>query len=108
MRLTRNVGMCRRLSHLRGMLVLTIAATGLSGCAEWQATRAGIADHGAQASDAALQDARWWMCNASPVGALRRSIQSPRDLAAWQQLCREPAFDPGGAPSLIPLPATAD
>ena len=70
------------------------AITSLGGCAEWTATKSGIAAHGAQASDAALEASLWQVCYASPVGAVRRRFQSELDVKAWQQFCHEASFAP--------------
>lgn len=74
--------------------VLFCVAFLLNGCAEWTAVKAGAASHGAQASDAALEASVWQMCYASPVGAIRRRFQSPEDVRAWQELCRERNLEP--------------
>jgi hypothetical protein len=66
----------------------------LGGCAEWNAAKIGVASHGAQASDAALEASLWQVCYASPVGAVRRRFQSELDIKAWQQFCHEANFAP--------------
>ena len=43
---------------------------------------------GAQASDAGLSNAEWYMCNATTSGAIsRRYRPNPQVLEAWQKLC---------------------
>lgn len=75
-------------------VILIVIGLTLGGCAEWNATKIGVASHGAEASDAALETSLWQMCYASPVGAVRRRFQSAEDVRAWQDICREGNFEP--------------
>lgn len=49
-----------------------------------------IASRGAEASDAALAAARWEMCQASPIGAIRRAFDTPEEVEAYRKICSEP------------------
>lgn len=74
--------------------ILALVFALIAGCAEWTAVKSGVASHGAQASDAALEASLWQICYASPVGAIRRRFQSSADVDAWQQFCHEGNFAP--------------
>lgn len=53
-------------------------------CAEYNAA---IAARGAQASDQTLTAALWTLCNATPVGAIKRRFQSAEEQAAYNVIC---------------------
>lgn len=42
---------------------------------------------GAEASDEALRIAIWEVCNASPVGAVKRRFDTPEKAKIWNSLC---------------------
>ena len=67
------------------LLVLTISV--LSGCAEVAAFRSGVATHGSDAADQALETTLWALCNASPVGAINRRFKTQDEIEAYQRLC---------------------
>jgi len=46
-----------------------------------------IATKGAEASDDVLRDAIWVICNASPVGAVKRKFDTPELVQAYNTLC---------------------
>ncbi len=64
----------------------------LAGCSLTPAGRAlqdDIERYGREAAAAALEQAEWWQCRASPVGAiLDRYCKSEDSCAAWKTLCR--------------------
>jgi hypothetical protein len=57
------------------------------GCAEIAAFKSGIAEHGADASDEALETALWTICKATPVGAVKRKFKSDEERAAYNAIC---------------------
>lgn len=60
----------------------------LTGCAEFGAVKNGVATHGAAIADESLIVARWAVCDAATVGAVRRKYAGdPAGLAAWQAFC---------------------
>lgn len=68
-------------------LVLALAVA-LSGCAEFAAFRSGVATHGAQAADAALDTGKWQVCTATTVGALERELGGDAErIAGWRAFC---------------------
>lgn len=71
---------------MRFMLILIILAA-LSSCAEFGAFRSGVASHGAEASDQALDTAIWTLCNGIPVGAVNRRFKSESEKEAYRKLC---------------------
>jgi hypothetical protein len=77
------------------MLFSVVAA--LSGCAEFNAAQVAIADHGAQAADAALRTSKWGVCQATTIGALERDLggDSTRSVG-WLMFC-------GKKPGMLPL-----
>lgn len=81
--------------------VLALYAS-MSGCAEMQAVRAGVASHGAQAMDQALDDAKWVTCQAASIGALERELGGDAErMAGWMLYCGK---RPGKTP-IAPLEA---
>jgi hypothetical protein len=70
------------------LIILTICLTACSGgCAEVAAVRSGVAEHGADAADQALETAIWTMCSASPVGAIKRRFKTEEERAAYNVIC---------------------
>lgn len=70
-------------TNLLAVLLLVV----LSGCAEIDALRAGIANHGADASDQAIESALWALCNGLPVGAINRRFKTEEEKAAYREFC---------------------
>lgn len=75
------------------LVLLLSACTG--GCSEIAAMRAGAAAHGANAADQALETALWTICNATPVGAIKRRFKTREERAAYDALCPEGLLPPG-------------
>ena len=80
------------------------AAFLLAGCGltpQGDALRAAITEGGRAAAAAALENAEWWQCRASPVGAiLDRYCKSKDTCEAWHTVCNGNAevslFDENG------------
>jgi len=70
-------------------IILTTILLALTACQEFSAVKMGVASHGAQAADEALAVSLWTLCNATPVGAIKRRFQTIEDRAAYNQLCPE-------------------
>ena len=64
-------------------IVLLATALLLSGCGFFGV----IAEKGAEASDEVLRDAIWAMCNATPVGAVKRKFNTPELVSAYDTIC---------------------
>lgn len=71
---------------MRAILLIVLLLT-LTSCAEWQAAKIGVSSHGAQAADEALTTAMWTMCNAIPVGAVKRRFKTIEEREAYNSLC---------------------
>lgn len=56
----------------------------LSGCSTYNAV---VAEKGAQASDDATDAALWALCNAMPVGAIKRQFKTDAERAAYNEIC---------------------
>lgn len=65
----------------------------LSGCASYDLYKAAIAEEGAKAADSALEAAIWHICNASPVGAIKRRFKTDREITAYNILCPNGVFE---------------
>ena len=77
----------------------------LSGCAAADELRQRIAEEGAGAADRLLNDAEWFMCRASSVGAVtRRYWDDPQKRQAWADLCLS---SPGVPEAAIVVPEAA-
>lgn len=74
---------------MRNIFPVLIIVMVLSGCAELNAFRSGIATHGADASDQTLETAIWGICNGIPVGAINRRFKSNDERQAYSVLCPE-------------------
>lgn len=68
------------------VLILIGTAFMLNGCSTYQTV---IADRSAQASDDSLNAVIWSLCNAMPVGAIKRRFQTEAEQAAYQAICPE-------------------
>ena len=76
------------------LILVTSAALGLAtGCA---GVRDAVAAKSADAADASLESSIWSVCNATTVGALRRSSigQSKEKLEAFNTLCEGASAGP--------------
>lgn len=75
---------------LRFVLVLTAAIT-LSACGftpQGDAVRGAVKDYGAQAYDAGLENAEWFLCSAASIGSIRRKYGRDQSMAdAYNRLC---------------------
>ena len=69
----------------------------LAGCAEFAAFRSGVASHGADAADQALETAIWTLCNGSSVGAINRRFREQEERAAYRRICRDNLIPEGGS-----------
>ena len=58
----------------------------LFGCAEYRAI---AGSKGKTASDAALNDALWVICKASPVGAIKRKFNTIEKLIQYNNICED-------------------
>jgi len=72
------------------LIIIAILALLITGCAEFGAAKSGIATHGAQASDEALDAALWTICNASTVGAVKRRFKTESEKDAYNGVCPAP------------------
>ena len=67
----------------------------LTGCAEFSAVKTGIASHGAQAADEALDVAEWGVCEATTMGAWQRKYgKEAAKVEGWKQLCTKAVATP--------------
>lgn len=66
------------------IVLATVCLVLLTGCATYNAA---IAQRGAQASDQALTAALWTICNATPVGAIKRRFRAAEERAAYNAIC---------------------
>lgn len=57
----------------------------LAGCSTYRNI---AATQGAEAADAALETAEWTLCNAAPVGAVKRRYQTQELQDAYNTICR--------------------
>lgn len=65
----------------------------LSGCANIDAVKKGVAMYGATAADSALESAKWGNCEAATVGAIKRRYANDAEgLFRWQQYCGWPIY----------------
>jgi hypothetical protein len=71
--------------HPQAILCVILALI-LAGCGTYQAI---IADRSAEASDDALSAILWSLCNATPVGAIKRRFQTEAEQAAYAAICSE-------------------
>ena len=68
---------------MKQLIIITLLLT-LSGCATYHTV---IAERGAEASDAALESVVWTLCNATPVGAVRRKFTTTELQSAYNTIC---------------------
>jgi hypothetical protein len=75
--------------------VLVIVLLLLTGCAEFSAVKTGIASHGAQAADEALDVAEWGVCEAVTMGAWQRKYgMDAAKVEGWKRLCEKAVATP--------------
>ena len=69
-------------------VVVFLLALSLSACADIQSIRSSIGSKGAEATDQALESAKWYACQATSVGALERDLGGdPERIAGWILWC---------------------
>ena len=73
---------------LTKVAVLCVLLVSIAGCAEYRAI---AGSRGADASDATLHDALWVICNAVPVGAIKRRFNTIEKLIQYNALCEDDA-----------------
>lgn len=66
------------------IVILVLSLLSLSSC---QMYRAAIAERSAEASDAVVESAEWTLCNAAPVGAIKRRYDTEEEKAAYNAIC---------------------
>lgn len=59
----------------------------LSSCAEFQAVKSGIASHGSEAADQAVDVSIWSLCEASTVGSIKRRFKTVEERDAYNAMC---------------------
>lgn len=64
--------------------VLIAVVMSVTGCSTYQAI---IAERSAEASDNATAATLWSLCNALPVGAVRREFNTEAEQAAYKAIC---------------------
>ena len=68
------------------IVMLALSACGLT--SQGDSFRSTVADKGREAAAKGLEDAEWWICRASPIGAVRDRYGRSEALAeAWNALC---------------------
>ena len=67
-------------------ILLLLLALGATSCASPE-LKAAVAVKSAEVSDGALETVEWELCNAMPVGAIKRRFQSSTDRAAYNAIC---------------------
>lgn len=73
--------------------VLVLLLLFLSGCANIDGFKKGVAMYGAAAADSALETAKWSNCEAATVGAIKRLYKNDAEgLLRWQQYCDWPVY----------------
>ena len=73
---------------------LVLAALVLTGCAQYQAIQVGkgvVREAAAEVADNLVRGHLWALCQAMPVGAIRREFRN--DQAAYKALCDGPDAD---------------
>ena len=69
------------------IILIALFALLVTSCAEFSAAKSGVATHGAQAADEALDVSIWTICNATPVGAIKRRFKTPEERASYNSMC---------------------
>lgn len=73
--------------------VLVILILLLTGCANVDGLKKGVAMYGAAAADSSLETAKWANCEAATVGAVKRKYSKDAEgLFRWQQYCDWPVY----------------
>lgn len=70
----------------KAKLAIPALALLISGCSSYNAV---IAERGAAASDQATEAALWALCNAIPVGAIKREFKTEAEREAYGVICPE-------------------
>ena len=74
---------------MRKLLIIVMVLVAIAVLSSCQMYRAAIAERGAEASDATLESAMWTICNAIPVGAVKRMFKTEEERDAYNVLCPE-------------------
>lgn len=71
------------------LLALQMIVILIAGCAEFSAFKSGVAEHGADVTDEALESSVWYTCNAASVGAVKRRFKTPEERKAYNAICQD-------------------
>lgn len=64
----------------------------MAGCVPFEVVKETVAVGGAKAADSAVEVARWELCQAATIGAIRREFAGDAErAAAYVRLCADPA-----------------
>jgi len=70
------------------LTIALITLLALTGCAaEFNAFKSGVATHGAEAADQAVDVNLWALCEASSVGSIKRRFKTPEERASYNGIC---------------------
>ena len=76
-------------SAIAFVLAAILLLTGCGLTSQGDAIRAALADKGATAMDAGVENALWFLCKAASVGSINREFEGER-AEAYKKLCAEP------------------
>ena len=71
---------------MKMLIALSLTAL-LTGCAEFQAVKSGIASHGSEAADQTVDVNLWALCEAATVGSIKRRFKTTGEQDAYNSLC---------------------
>ena len=74
----------------RGILILLLGMTLISGCAEWYAGKEAVRTHGEEIENEKMATAVWVMCREASIGGVTRFFTTREQRAAWSEICGTP------------------
>lgn len=80
-------GPIEREPKLKRITLIAITLIGLTGCAEFNAFKSGVATHGAEAADQTVEVSIWSLCEASSVGSIKRRFKTDEERHAYNAMC---------------------
>lgn len=69
------------------LTIALITLLALTGCAEFNAFKSGVATHGAEAADQTVEVSIWSLCEASSVGSIKRRFKTTEERDAYNAMC---------------------
>lgn len=69
--------------------ILILSVIFLTGCTSLNVARTQVREQGREVAAEALDTDLWYLCRATPIGAVADRFQDPQDWTAYNRLCQD-------------------